>query len=294
MAVRRIFIAGAGSMGQGIAETAAIAGIEVVLSDVDQEHLDAAIRGIESSLNTLIERWAITASEKRTILSRIETVVGLTKTDDCEFAIEAVPEQIDLKKQIFKGFDSEFDEETVFVTTTSTLNITEIGGVTGRQDKVVGMHFPFPIVRASVVEVVRALKTSDQTFDLAKGLVVQMGKEVVEVNEYPGFITTRVMIPFINEAIYALMEGIASAEAIDKAIKLGFGFPIGPLELADTLGLDDLIMLMEGLYRELGDLKYKPCPLLRRMVRDGNIGKKVGKGFFVYEKGSVDDEDTGS
>ncbi len=294
MAVRRIFVAGAGTVGQGIAEAAATAGIEVILSDVDRKHLDMAVRSIENSLNSLIERWAITASEKRVILSRIKPVVGLKQTDGCEFAIEAVPENIDVKKDIFKRFDKTFDPDTALVTTTSALSITQIAGVTGRENKVVGMHFPFPIVRASVVEVVRALKTDDQTLQSAKQLARQMGKEVVEVNEYPGFITTRIMIPFINEAIHLVMEGIASAEAVDKAIKLGFGFPIGPLELADTIGLDDLMSMMEGLYRELGDLKYNPCPLLRRMVRDGYLGKKVGRGFFVYEKGSVKDEDTGS
>ncbi len=294
MPVRKIFVAGAGTVGQGIAEAAASAGIEVVLSDIDERHLDIAINGIEASLNSLIERWAITASEKRTILSRIQPVVGLKNSEDCEFAIEAVPEQLDIKKQVFREFDRNFDAQTILVSTTSTLNITEIGRVTRRQDRVVGMHFPFPIVKTAVVEVVRALKTSDRTFEAAKDLVVQMGREVVEVNEYPGYITTRVMVPFINEAIHALMEGIATAEAIDKAIKLGFGFPIGPLELADTLGLDDLMILMESLYKELGDLKYKPCPLLRRMVRDGYVGKKVGKGFFTYMNGSGNHADTGS
>jgi 3-hydroxybutyryl-CoA dehydrogenase len=285
MAVRRIFVAGAGQMGQGIAESAATSGIVVVLSDVSRLKLAQGIAGIESSLNKAIERWVITASEKRSILSRIETVVGVKETGECDFAIEAVPEDIDLKKTVFRQLDSRCEPGTILVTSTSTLSITDIADVTGRQDKVVGMHFLFPVPRAAMVEIVRALKTSNRTFEAAGELASQMGKEIVEVHEYPGFVTTRVMIPFINEAVYALMEGVASPGDIDTAVKLGFGFPIGPLELADTIGLDDLMSLMESLFRELGDFKYRPCPLIRRMVREGKLGKKTGEGFFTYENG---------
>jgi 3-hydroxybutyryl-CoA dehydrogenase len=285
MSVRRIFVAGAGQMGQGIAEAAASSGIEVVLSDIDEARLHQGIAGIEASLNQSIERWAITASEKRAIVSRIETVIGVADTAKCDFAIEAVPESMDLKKPVFQAFDNACPEETILVTTTSTLSITELGSVTGRSDRVVGMHFLFPVSRAAMVEIVRALETSDRTFRAAGSLALQMGKEIVEVYEYPGFITTRVMIPFINEAAYALMEGVAKAVDIDRAIKLGFGFPMGPLELADTVGLDSLMVLMERLFRELGDPKYKPCPLIRRMVREGNLGKKTRKGFLSYETG---------
>jgi 3-hydroxybutyryl-CoA dehydrogenase len=283
MAVRKIFVAGAGEMGQGIAEAAATAGIGVVLSDLSTERLDAALAGIDSSLNTAIERWAITASEKRAIISRVERVVGISNIGECDFAIEAVPEAMSLKKEVFRDLDLHCEPETILATTTATLGITEIGAMTGRQDRVVGMHFVFPVARASLVEVVRALRTSDDTFRAAESLVIQMGKEAVEVYEYPGYITTRVMIPFINEAARALMEGVATAEDIDKAVKLGFGFPIGPLELADTIGLDDLMHLMERLFRELGDLHYKPAPLLRRLVREGRLGKKTGRGFFSYQ-----------
>jgi 3-hydroxybutyryl-CoA dehydrogenase len=283
MAVRKVFVAGAGKMGQGIAETAATAGIAVVLSDVSKAKLQRGLSGIEASLNEAIERWAITASEKRAILSRIETVTGLEKTDDCEYAIEAVQENIGLKKEVFRQLDKCCEPGTILVTTTSTLSITDIGAVTNRQDKIVGMHFLFAVPRAEMVEVVRAMKTSQSTFDAAKNLARTMGKEVVEVYEYPGFVTARVMIPFINEAVYALMEGVASPQDIDTAVKLGFGFPMGPLEIADTIGLDDLMLLMESLFRELGEFKYKPCPLIRRMVREGKLGKKTGMGFFAYE-----------
>ncbi len=283
MAVRKIFIAGAGEMGQGIAESAARAGISVVLGDISQSRLDEGMTGIETDLDEAIERWAITAGEKKAVLSRIETVVGLGGAGDCEFAMEAVPEQLELKKSVFADLDDVCPEGTIFVTSTSTLSITEIGSVTSRPDRIVGMHFLFPVPRAAMVELVRAMKTSDETYESAKTLASQMDKEIVEVYEYPGFVTTRVMIPYINEASYALMEGVATAVDIDRAMKLGFGFPMGPLELADTIGLDVLMRLMERLFRELGDLKFKPCPLLRRMVREGKLGKKCGEGFLSYD-----------
>lgn len=285
MVVRRIFVAGAGQMGQAIAETAAVSGISVVLSDLSEVRLEQGIGGIEASLNEAIERWAITASEKRAILSRIETVVGAQDTGECEFAIEAVPEDMELKKAVFRELDNLCGPDTILVTTTSTLSISDIGAVTGRQDRIVGMHFLSAVPRAAMVEVVRAMKTSDATFGAAKDLAGSMGKQVVEVYEYPGFVTTRVMIPFINEAVYALMEGVAGAEDIDAAMKLGFGFPMGPLEIADTIGLDYLMSLMESLFRQLGDSKYKPCPLIRRMVREGKLGRKTGMGFFAYGSG---------
>lgn len=283
MAVRRVFVAGAGQMGQGIAETAATSGISVVLSDVTDSRLRQGLAGIEASLNKAIERWAITASEKRAILSRIGTVVGIEGTDGCDFAIEAVPEDLRLKKRVFEELDRKCDSGTILVTSTSTLSITEIGSVTARPEKILGMHFLFPVPRAAMVEIVRALRTSDQTFEAATELATQLNKEIVEVHEYPGFVTTRIMVPFINEAVFTLMEGVAGASDIDKAVKLGYGFPTGPLELADTIGLDEVMLLMERLFKELGDLKYKPCPLIRRMVREGKLGKKSGRGFFKYD-----------
>jgi 3-hydroxybutyryl-CoA dehydrogenase len=207
-------------MGQGIAEAAATAGTEVVLSDLSKSKLDHGMTGIEASLNKAIEHWAITAGEKRAVLTRIRTVIGMNNTEAADFAIEAVPEDIELKKSVFAAFDEHFEDETILVTSTSTLSITEIGSVTGRPDKIVGMHFLFPVPRASMVEVVKALKTSDDTLESAKALGAQMGKEVVEVSEYPGSVTTRVMIPFINEAAYTMMEGVAGARDIDKAVKL--------------------------------------------------------------------------
>jgi 3-hydroxybutyryl-CoA dehydrogenase len=285
MAARKIFIAGAGQMGRGVAESAAAAGIAVVLSDLDQHRLEEGLAGIEAGLDESMERWAITAGEKKAILSRIETTVGLGGAEDSDFAIEAVPEELEIKKSIFAGMDRVCPDRTILVTTTSTLSIAEIGSYTSRPDRIVGMHFLFPVPRAAMVELVRALKTSDRTFESAAGLAEQMGKEIVEVYEYPGFVTTRVMVPYINEAAYALMEGVASASDIDRAMKLGFGFPMGPLELADTIGLDILMRLMERLFRELGDLKYKPCPLIRRLVREGKLGKGSGEGFLSYGAG---------
>ncbi len=284
MRVNRIFVAGAGKIGQGIAQTAATAGISVVLSDIDRSKIDAGMQGIEKNLNSAIEKWAITVSEKKAILSRIKPVVGIIETDDCEFGFEAVPEVLDLKKKVFSTLDNALPKEAIIVTTTSTLSVSEIAAATNRQAQALGMHFMFPFERAQIVELVRGRRTSKETFERAKDLVRQIGKEFIEVSEYPGFVTTRVMLPFINEAIHVLMEGIAEAEDIDKAIKLGFGLDVGPLELADTIGLDNLMVLMESMYKELGDIKYKPCPLLRRKVRDGDIGKQVGKGFFIYDE----------
>jgi 3-hydroxybutyryl-CoA dehydrogenase len=279
---RKIFIAGAGLIGQGIAEVAASSGMEVVLSDLDESTLEAGMAGIENSLDTSIERWGITAGEKRAILSRIRTVVGIEATEGCEFAIGAVPERLSIKMAVFRHFEEAFAPETIFVTTTSTLSITRIAAETLRPEKVVGMHFLYPVPKRNVVEVVRALKTSDETLAAAVQLASEMKKKVVEVYEYPGFVTTRVIIPFINEAVYALMEGVASAEGIDTAMKLGFGFPVGPLELADSIGLDEVIQRMEGMFHELGDFKYRPCPLLRKMVRDQKLGRKTGEGFYKY------------
>ncbi len=289
MAAKRIFIAGAGKIGQGIAEVAAASAIEVVLSDVNESVLETGLAGLENSLNASLERWAITEAEKRAILSRIHTVVGVDEVGGCEFAVEAVPERIELKKDLFREFDAACDPETIFVTTTSTLSITRIASVTSRPEKVVGVHFLYPVPRANVVEVVRALKTSDETFQSAVQLATDMNKQVVEVYEYPGFVTTRVIVPFINEAAYALLEGVASAEGIDKAMKLGFGFPVGPLEMADSIGLDEVMLWMEGLFRELGDFKYRPCPLLRKMVRDRKLGRKTGEGFFKYSDTGEDE-----
>lgn len=282
MPFKRIFIAGAGRIGQGIAQVAASSGIEVMLSDLDEGTLKAGLAGIEASLDASIERWGITAGEKRAILSRIRTVVGISEVEDCEFAIGAVPEKLNLKMELFRQFEESFAPQTIFVTTTSTLSITRIAGETSRPDRVLGMHFLHPVPKRHVVEVVRALKTSDETLEAAVRLATEMKKEVVEVYEYPGFVTTRVIIPFINEAAYALMEGVASVEGIDTAIKLGFNFPIGPLELADSIGLDELIQRMEGMFHELGDFKYRPCPLLRKMVRDRKLGRKTGEGFYKY------------
>ncbi|MGD9141297.1 MAG: 3-hydroxyacyl-CoA dehydrogenase NAD-binding domain-containing protein [bacterium] len=282
MPLKRIFIAGAGMIGQGIAEVAASSGIEVVLSDIDESRLSAGLTGVEASLDASIERWGITSGEKRSILSRIRTVVGIEEVEDCEFAIEAVPEKLNVKMALFRQFEESFAPETIFVTTTSTLSITRIAGETARPEKVVGMHFLHPVPKRGVVEVVRALKTSDETLAAAVGLATEMKKQVVEVYEYPGFVTTRVIIPFINEAAYALMEGVASVEGIDTAMKLGFDFPVGPLELADSIGLDELIQRMEGMFHELGDFKYRPCPLLRKMVRERKLGRKTGEGFYKY------------
>jgi 3-hydroxybutyryl-CoA dehydrogenase len=197
--------------------------------------------------------------------------------------IEAVDEDFELKKSIFKKLDQICPPETIFVSNTSTLSLTKISEVTKRPDKIIGMHFLNPVPKVPLVELVRALKTSDETFKKVKAFAEQIGKTVVEVYEYPGFVTTRVILPMLNEAMHVLMEGIATAEGIDTAMKLGYNFQMGPLEMADTMGLDEVLTWMETLYRELGE-KYRPCPLLRKLVREGKLGKKTGEGFFKYDE----------
>jgi 3-hydroxybutyryl-CoA dehydrogenase len=270
-------------MGQGIAQTASQAGLDVLIIEKNDEMLKSSLAGIEDKLDWEISRWAKTVSDKKAIMSRIRGSMEITDVAEHPIVVEALPENLAIKKVMFSVLDEICQPETVFVTNTSTLSITEIATATRRQGKIIGMHFLYPVPKTAVVEVVRGLKTSDQTFERIRRFAIQLNKTPIEVYEYPGYVTTRVILPMLNEAMYVLMEGVANADGIDTAIKLGYNMELGPLALADQMGLDEVMTWMETLFRELGDLKYRPCPLLRKMVRAGHLGKKTGQGFFHYD-----------
>jgi 3-hydroxybutyryl-CoA dehydrogenase len=282
--INSVAVIGLGVMGQGIAQTVAMAGIEVVAIEKSKEQLDGMRSMLQENMDREIQRWTITKSEKNSILSRIHGNSELVSAKNCDFIIEAVDENMDLKGKILGALDELCDPQTIFISNTSTLSLSKLAAVTKRPDKVIGMHFLNPVPKVPLVEVVRGLKTSDKTFTAVKKFGERLGKTVVEVFEYPGFITTRVIIPFLNEAMHVLMEGVGTADGIDTAMKLGYNFQYGPLELADMMGLDEVLAWMESLFHELGDAKYRPCPLLRRMVREGKLGKKSGEGFFKYDE----------
>ncbi len=281
--IRNIAVIGVGVMGRGIVQAIAHAGFDVIAVEKDEESLNFAKEKLEEALDYEIKRWAMTNSEKKALLSRIEWTTNIEDVKECELVIEAVDEDFELKKSIFKKLDEICPPHTIFVSNTSTLSLTKISESTKRPDKIIGMHFLNPVPKVPLVELVRALKTSDETFKKVKAFAEQIGKTVVEVYEYPGFVTTRVILPMLNEAMHVLMEGIATAEGIDTAMKLGYNFQMGPLEMADTMGLDEVLTWMETLYKELGE-KYRPCPILRKLVREGKLGKKTGEGFFKYDE----------
>lgn len=281
--IKNVAVVGVGVMGRGIVQAIAQAGFDIIAIEKDEESLNLAKEKLEEALDYEIQRWALTKSEKKSILLRIEWTTNLENAKECELVIEAVDEDFELKKEIFKKLDEICPPHTIFVSNTSTLSLTKISEATKRSDKIIGMHFLNPVPKIPLVELVRALKTSDETFKKVKTFAEQIGKTVVEVYEYPGFVTTRVILPMLNEAMHVLMEGIATAEGIDTAMKLGYNFQMGPLEMADAMGLDEVLTWMETLYKELGE-KYRPCPLLRKLVREGKLGKKTGEGFFKYDE----------
>jgi 3-hydroxybutyryl-CoA dehydrogenase len=284
MAIKRVIVMGAGVMGRGISRLIAGTGIEVLLLDLNQKTVEQSIKLVGEGMDAEIGKWGLTKSEKKAILSRIKPTVDLNQACGCDMLIEAIPEDLKLKQELFKKIDKLCPPNAIMVTNTSTLSITEIASVTTHPEKVIGMHFLPPVTKIPLVEIVRGLKTSKETFELIKKFAEeQLNKTVVSVYEYPGYITTRVIVPLFNEAMYVLMEGIASAEDIDTAMKLGYGFDIGPLALADMMGLDEVMSWMENLLRELSEHKYNPCPLLRKLVRAGHLGKKTGQGFFKYD-----------
>lgn len=275
-------VIGLGVMGQGIVETIAGAGIEVIGVEKNELTLKEGLDGLSRAMDLEIKRWGKTASEKRAVMSRVKGSINIADLKKCDIIVESVDEKFELKKQIIDAVYAVCKEEAVFISNTATLSLSKLAESVKRPDRVIGMHFLNPVPVVPLVEIIRAMKTSNETFQLVKAFAVRIGKTPVEVFEYPGFVTTRVILPMLNEAMHALMEGIATAEDIDTAISLGYGMQNGPLEMADAMGLDEVLMWMETLFHELGEPRYRPCPLLRRMVREGKLGKKMGEGFFKY------------
>lgn len=282
--IEYVAIIGAGVMGQGIAQTISASGIDVLIIERDEDHLANAQETLKNSMKREIARWAMTESEMKSILGKIKWSTKIEDIVECDLMIEAVDENFQLKRLIFSKMDELAAPDTILVSNTSTLNLTKIAEVTNRKDKVIGMHFLNPVPKVPIVEVVKALETSEKTVAAMKSFAVKIGKTPVEVYEYPGFVTTRAIIPLLNEAMHILLEGVASANDIDTAMKLGYDFKVGPLEMADSMGLDEVLTWMEQLWQTLGEARYRPCPILRKLVRERKLGRKTGEGFFKYDE----------
>jgi len=281
---RKVGIIGMGVMGQGIAETVAGAGIDVIAIEKDEVHLKAGLDGLGKAMDLEIKRWGKTAAEKRAVLSRVKGSVLIADLKNCDIVIEAVDEDLALKRTIISSFYAVGKQDAVVISNTATLSLTKLAQSSKRPDRLIGMHFLNPVPHVPLVEVVRGMKTSDETYALVQAFAKRIGKTPVEVFEYPGFITIRVILPMLNEAMHALMEGIATADDIDTAMRLGYNMQAGPLEMADGMGLDEVLSMMETLWHELGEPRYRPCPLLRRLVREGKHGKKTMEGIFKYNE----------
>jgi 3-hydroxybutyryl-CoA dehydrogenase len=277
-------VIGAGAMGQGLSEAIAAAGHDVTLVDKTTKLVEKGMRGIDEAMDREIGRWGLTQSDKKAIRSRIRATADLSQAEDAEIVLECIPEDLEMKRSLFEKLDRICPEDTLMITNTGTLSISEIAQATERPNKIIGMHFLNPVTRIPLVEIVKGLHTDDATFKKAVEFAQVLDKKYITVNEYPGYVTTRIIVPLLNEAMYVLMEGVASAEDIDEAMKLGFGFNTGPLTLADQMGLDVVMSWMNNLLKELSEHRYNACPILRKLVRAGHLGVKTGKGFFEYDK----------
>jgi 3-hydroxybutyryl-CoA dehydrogenase len=282
MSINQIMVIGAGQMGSGIAQVCAMASYNVILHDIKDEFVQKGIGNIQKNLNRQVEKGRLEESEKETILSRIITSVSLENASKADLVIEAVVENMDVKTQLFKMLDQFAPDHTILASNTSSLPITEIAAATERPEKVIGMHFMNPVPVMKLVEIIRGLQTSDDVYETIEAVSKKLQKVPVEVNDFPGFISNRILMPMINEAIFAVYEGVATPEAVDEIMKLGMNHPMGPLTLADFIGLDTCLYIMETLHEGFGDDKYRPCPLLRKYVKAGWLGKKSGRGFYIY------------
>jgi len=284
MEIKKVAVIGGGTMGNGITHVFAMKGYDVNLVEMKDELLDKSLGMISKNLDRQIKKEIITAGDKETILSRISKVVGVKNVPaDTDLVIEAIFEDKEVKLNVFKELDKIIKPDSIFASNTSSISITELSAPT-RADKFIGMHFMNPVPMMKLVEIIRGYTTSDETFSTIKDLSEKLGKVPVEVFDYPGFVANRILMPMINEAAFTLMEGVASAEDIDTVMKLGMNHPMGPLTLADFIGLDVCLAIMEVLYNGFNDTKYRPCPLLRKMVAAKKLGRKTGEGFFKYEK----------
>ncbi|WP_025689071.1 3-hydroxyacyl-CoA dehydrogenase family protein [Paenibacillus zanthoxyli] len=285
MNFKKIGVIGGGTMGQGIAEMLAAKGLDVLLVEKTPEKLDYSYSMIETSLDKQLEKWAITQAEKKLILGRIQKVTHFAELSSCDMVIETIIEDLEEKKKVFNQLDQVCPNNIILASNTSTLSLTELASSTMYPERVIGMHFIYPVAKVDVVEIVRGLKTSDSTFEHTKAFVDDVvEKKGVMIYESPGFVTSRLICLFINEAMHVLQEGVASPEDIDDAMRIGYQFQYGPLEMADRFGLDSVLAALERMFREYGELKYRPSTILKKMVRAGQLGMKSGEGFFKYDK----------
>jgi 3-hydroxybutyryl-CoA dehydrogenase len=286
--IQKVFVAGAGQMGSGIAQIVAQTGFEVVLFDIEKNNLQKGLAHIKTNLQRQVAKGRITDDEMSAVILRIQTSSKLTDASEADIAIESIIEKKDIKQKLFRDLDDITRENIILASNTSSIPITEIAAVTKRPNRIIGMHFSNPVPVMKLVEIIRGLQTSDEVYENACNFVRNLNKAPVEVHDFPGFVTNRILIPMINEAIYTVYEGVAKPDDVDRVMTLGMNHPMGPLALADFIGLDTCLSIMETLYDGFRDSKYRPCPLLQKYVSAGWLGKKSGRGFYTYDKENVD------